>query len=108
MSEGSKRTNRTKILASGIRARVRRPGETEEHMESWRNSILKRSGHAAIVFYTQASFDEFLERGKALDRYQALVERVMAKYFAGELVEKRNDLSKKKAFSKGVEEVAHV
>jgi hypothetical protein len=88
MSDTTKRTNRTKILAGGVRARVLRPGETDEQVQKWQESILKRSGRAAMVFPSQALFDKFLENGKRLDRYKALVERVMAQYFAGELVPK--------------------
>ena len=85
--QGIKR-NRTRMLAGGVRARARRPGETDEQIQKWKDSILKRSGNSAVVFPSQAFLDEFFEDIKRNRRYQALVGRVMSKYIAGELVER--------------------
>jgi len=86
MPDTTKRTNRTKILAGGIRARVIRPGETDEQVKAWQESVIRRSGCASMVFPSQGVFDKFLAISKAGDRHQKLVDRVMRQYFAGELV----------------------
>ncbi|GEM_PF-4806341 len=94
-SSTPKRTNRTKILSCGIRARVAKPGETEEQKKQWTDKMLKRNGRASIVFPSQSSFDKFLanEREwkvaeKQREKYQLVVDEVMRKYWAGELVER--------------------
>ena len=88
MSETITRTNRTKILSSGVRARVAKPGETDEQMKAWQDQIAKRSGHPSIVFPTQEIFDRFIATREQQEKYQKLVDRVMHQYFAGELVQR--------------------
>jgi hypothetical protein len=93
MSEIEFKNIRTKKLFGGdVRARVVKPGETVEQQDKWKAKNRAR-GCASIIFSSEESFVEFLERyrlsmeaSRQRKKAAKLMQKVMGQYFAGELV----------------------
>lgn len=78
---------RTKVLKSGVRARAAKPGETKEQQQKWQDKLVQR-GIPCVVFPSQSLLDEYCGRLKAMQKREALRDKLERQYRAGELVAK--------------------
>lgn len=76
---------RTKVITSGIRVRLAKPGETAEQQRSWQDKLVQR-GIGSIVFPSLELMNKWLSGVKEMAKREALRDKLERQWQAGELM----------------------
>ena len=81
----SRNIYRTKVLSSGTRVRLAKPGESKELQNKWQERLVQQ-GICSIVFPSLELMNTWLSGVKAAKKREALRDKLERQWHAGQLI----------------------